>query len=207
MDKNLLRKLAGIETKTPQQVSESSFNRIRELAGLSALPVKENKDKEEDKEEDLDMPADDKEEMPDDEVVDNNEMPAGEEEGEDELPEIIKDLAAQAAGKSDEELEDLMIQIYKAGIKDGEEKQEKVTEMFSYDRMQQMSPEERAKYNRIRNMSKDPLANRPAGGVAKHGDELKTHLRGTKTGGLDAYQRGYTAKFSGPKGKLPEGAE
>jgi len=212
MDKNLLRKLAGIETKPPQQVSESSFNRIRELAGLSALPVKENKDKEED----LDMPADDKEEMPDDEVVDNNEMPAGE-EGEDELPEIIKDLAAQAAGKSDEELEDLMIQIYQAGVKDGEEKQEKVTEMYYYDDPSTMSPEQRREYNRRKNKPQDPLGNRPVGGVAKHGDELKKYLRGTKPGfsgeerpssaGLDAYQRGYTAKFSGPKGKLPEDVE
>ena len=220
MDKNLLRKLAGIETKTPQQVSESSFNRIRELAGLSALPVKENKDKEEDKEEDLDMPADDKEEMPDDEVVDNNEMPAGE-EGEDELPEIIKDLAAQAAGKSDEELEDLMIQIYQAGVKDGEEKEgkeEKVTEWYRYaQKASPMGADDRAEYNRQKNRSKDPLGNRPVGGVAKHGDELKKYLGGTKPGfsgkdrpssaGLDTYQRGYTAKYSGPKGKLPEGTE
>lgn len=200
MDKNLLRKLAGIETKTPQQVSESSFNRIRELAGLSALPVKENKDKEED----LDMPADDKEEMPADEVVDNNEMPAGE-EGEDELPEIIKDLAAQAAGKSDEELEDLMIQIYQAGVKDGEEKQEKVTEMYYYDDPSTMSPEQRREYHRRKNRSRDTLGNRPAGAIARHGDELKGMLQRPES--KDRYQKDFTAKFSGPKGKLPEDVE
>jgi hypothetical protein len=123
LDKNLLRRLAGIPTATQSSVganSADSSNRARILAGLSELPVKENKDeKPKELEDDLDST-----EASDDKNMEKGE-PAEEPMGDaedDELPQIIKDLAAQAAGKSDEELEELMIQIYKAGVKDGEEK-------------------------------------------------------------------------------------
>jgi hypothetical protein len=123
MDKNLLRRLAGIPTNVRERVtvgSAETSNRARVLAGLKSLPIMEDKDEDEElndksnseKEEDKEM------DIVDDETTKDEEASESED---DELPEIIKDLAAQAAGKSDEELEELMIQIYKAGVKDGEE--------------------------------------------------------------------------------------
>lgn len=123
MDKNLLRRLAGIPIQTRGSVTASTAttsNRARTLAGLPQLPIMEDKG---------DRPEELEDDLADTEVKDNNdegknaptEEPIGDDET-DELPQIIKDLAAQAAGKSDEELEELMIQIYTAGVKDGEEK-------------------------------------------------------------------------------------
>lgn len=123
MDKNLLRRLAGIPTNTREHVavgSAETSNRARVLAGLKSLPVMEDKDEDEELNgmSDSEKDEDKEEDIVDDEMTKDEGAPESED---DELPEIIKDLAAQAAGKSDEELEELMIQIYKAGVKDGEE--------------------------------------------------------------------------------------
>ena len=123
MDKNLLRRLAGIPTNAREHVavgSAETSNRARVLAGLKSLPIMEDKDEDEELNDmsDSEKDEDKEEDIVDDEMTKDEGAPESED---DELPEIIKDLAAQAAGKSDEELEELMIQIYKAGVKDGEE--------------------------------------------------------------------------------------
>lgn len=106
MDLNLLRKMAGIETKAPTSIAStnSTANEFRKLAGLSPLPIKE-----EPKEE---MPAEEpKDEMPADETP-TDEMPA------DELPEIVKQIAAKAEGLEGDELVQLIKQVYDAGVAD-----------------------------------------------------------------------------------------
>ena len=121
MDLNLLRRMAGIPTLTPNSITKSNVvaNEFRKLAGLSPLPIKED-DKEDDKEDaEAGIPAEEMpaEEMPAEEMP-AEEMPAG------DLPEIVKIIASQAEGKSVDELISLIGQVYSAGFSDGKEESE-----------------------------------------------------------------------------------
>lgn len=104
MDLNALRRLAGISTVSPTEVSAQQTNEFRKLAGLPSLPVKANEEAVVEKEEDEEEVTD---EMPSDET------PA------DELPDIVSSIAAEAEGKTGDELAALIKQVYDAGVADG----------------------------------------------------------------------------------------
>lgn len=112
MDLNALRRLAGISTPDIKVVSpDSPANDFRRMAGLPALPVAEAP------KEDLDdMDAKTADEEP------TEEMPG------DELPSIVSSIAAEAEGKSGEELAQLIKQVYDAGVADGKSQAEEPTE-------------------------------------------------------------------------------
>lgn len=112
MDLNALRRLAGIATPDVKSVSpDSPAYDFRRLAGLAALPVAEAP--EEEKEVDLDdMDVEASEELP------PEEMP------EDELPSIVSSIAAEAEGKTGDELAQLIKQVYDAGVADGKSQAE-----------------------------------------------------------------------------------
>lgn len=111
MDLNALRRLAGISTHDIKAVSpDSPANDFRRLAGLPALPVAEAPKEDE---VDLDdMDDDTPEEQP------AEEMPA------DELPSIVSSIAAEAEGKTGDELAQLIKQVYDAGVADGKSQTE-----------------------------------------------------------------------------------
>jgi hypothetical protein len=140
MDLNLLRRMAGIPTLTPDSIAKSNVvaNEFRKLAGLSPLPIKE--DDKEDAEASMpeDMPAED---MPAEEKDDEHveaEMDHAEEESEehqekekqeDSLLSFISPLAHKAEGLEGDAMVELLMQVYHAGVEDG--KNEEVKEASS----------------------------------------------------------------------------
>lgn len=149
MDKNTLRRLAGIDTVS-ESTATSELNLIRRLAGIPTISVKkqsvlETPEAEEKDDEPVEVEMDHPEEEKDDEHVEA-EMDHAEEESEEESEEgqekekqedgllsFISPLAAKAEGLEGDEMVELLMQIYHAGVEDGKNEEVKEDMQMSDD--------------------------------------------------------------------------
>lgn len=128
MDLNLLRRMAGIPTLTPVSVAKTNTtaNEFRKLAGLSALPIREDEKEEDDAEAEMDHPE---EESKEEESEEHQEK----EKQEDGLLSFISPLATKAEGLEGDEMVELLMQIYHAGVEDGKNEEVKEDMQMSDD--------------------------------------------------------------------------
>ena len=154
MDKNTLRRLAGIDTVN-ETTATSELNLIRRLAGIPTIALKkqsvlETPDAEEKDDEHVEAEMDHPEEEKDDEHVEA-EMDHAEEESEEEKEEeeseedqeqgkqedgllsFISTLATKAEGLEGDEMVELLMQIYHAGVEDGKNEEVKEDMQMSDD--------------------------------------------------------------------------
>lgn len=108
-DVSNLTELEKAKNALKESVEFDDVNVFRARAGLPLLEKKEETEQEED-------------------VPEDNDKEDKESDDEEDLPSIVKKLAKKAVGKEEEELEELLMKVYQAGLADGEKSKEENSE-------------------------------------------------------------------------------